>query len=84
MVTFYEKLQAHVGGLVRVNHNSRRTLVLRAGEIGMIFAIDPIIGTLSLDKPGTEFYAWVTLLTDGNIREGILCENEVEFLQEPG
>ena len=81
-MTFYEKFQAHKGGLVRVNRiKTRPQLDGWVGKIGMICAVDPIVGTLSFDEPVTEFYAWVTLLIDENLREGFLYENEVEFLE---
>jgi len=72
-MTFLERLQSHVGGLIKFKltdesvggHSSLN------GKVGMICALSQQVSSR---------WAWVTLLIDGNARETLLHESEAEFL----
>jgi len=82
-MTFFEKLQAHEGGLVRLNPvMSRFTLKsseLLSGKIGMI--CDAANSRLLDGWIGEEGPVWMILLINGSTREALLYEDEVEFLE---
>jgi len=80
-VTFFEKLQDHKGGLIRINPvmNLRLDRVnadLLLGKVGIICDVKQAF----LVGPS---YAWVSLFINGKVEEAFLHKNEVEFLQGP-
>jgi len=71
-MTFFDKLQAHKGGLIKVNLSGREQNLLN-GEIGMICGVT--------HTGGLGEVTWVTLLIDGKVNDFLLLEDEVEFLK---
>jgi len=76
--TFFEKLRAHEGGLVKLDISggpwkSRHPL---SGKTGMVCSVD-VVG-----RTGTA--AKVSLFIDGKVRTVYLYEDEVQFLEGPG
>jgi len=80
MMTFYQKLQAHEGGLVRLDIPEKRTERFLSGKTGVVCSVDVrSSGTVA----GTEA-AKVTLLIDGKIHAVFLYEEETQFLEGSG
>jgi len=86
MMTFYQKLQAHRDGLVKVNAptlwiiNQGPTGRLN-GKIGIIHAV--CRQRIFIGSNGRDGAIDVTLFIDGNVHTVILYEEDVEFLEGP-
>jgi hypothetical protein len=82
--TFEQKLQSHMGGLVRVLYTERRREAAR--QRPLLRLDDDVIGKIGLLlRSESRLTLWhtvvkVELLIDGKIKELILLSGELEFL----
>jgi hypothetical protein len=73
--SFYEQLQSHIGGLVRVKSTTYSDLI---GKIGLLTAAWPASGHPREDA------ALVDLFIDGRLRSLYVYTYEVDFLDNRG
>ena len=73
--TFFEKLRAHEGGLIRLDIPEVRGLSFLSGKIGVLYSVP-----YSFFNPGA---VAVHLLIDGKFRTVLLYEEETQFLEGP-
>jgi len=78
MVTFLEKLQAHVGGLVRINTLSKRKLWSAVGDKIDLNGKVGIVYSSNLAEQGV-----ITFFIDGSVRTVHIYASEIEFLEGP-
>ncbi len=73
-LSLHEKLQPHVGGLVRVVTKNSAVDGLSMGKIGLLLSVDPA------PRWVVEDVAVVKLLIDGSVRILVVYPHEIEFL----
>jgi len=89
-MTFQQKIEAHVGGLIKINKENKwverpKALQHRLhGKIGIVQSVNAVLHRAAADEQGgVEASVNMVLFIDESIHVVFLLEEEVEFLEGP-
>jgi len=75
-MTFFEKIQAHEGGLIRLDISEGRAKSFLSEKTGMVYSVSTFSPPISGPRDGVI----VDLFIDGKIHTVFLYEEEIQFL----